>query len=81
MQKGTKMSHWYKLGIYFGYPKCCITEFIYHIQTKTSHTRGKRKFDGTGYVPCMKCNQKNHMMLLEYIHKNRQHNKRFSNDN
>ncbi len=51
------MSHWYKLGIYFGYPKCCI------------------------YVPCMKCNQKNHMVLLEYINKNRQHNKRFPNDN
>jgi hypothetical protein len=64
-----------KEGIYFGYPPCCILEFVmfiidYKKGIKTDN-RGARKFHGTGYVPCAECNNKTEEELLSHIEKHR----------
>lgn len=51
-----------RLGVYLGFPKCCIDEFLEECGNK-----GKRKLDGTGYVPCRICNEKSEQELIEAI--------------
>lgn len=46
----------YKLGSMYGYPKCCITEFIVATQSGYYLFRGERKLNGSGYIPCLHCN-------------------------
>lgn len=41
---------YYNRGIYFGYPKCCITAFA-----REGQCRDIGWWSGTGYVPCPKC--------------------------
>jgi len=71
-----------ELGEYFGYPPCCIADFIEYVlvyQKGQAPIRGQRKLTGTGYVPCPKCNEKSVAELLSYIAANRQHPKPFPN--
>lgn len=52
------MNKYILLGLKYGYPKCCISEFIYCIESRVIHLRKTRKLSGTGYIPCSKCNSK-----------------------
>ena len=40
----------YSLGIYFGYPKCCITQFCSEIINERDPS--ERNIDGSGFIPC-----------------------------
>lgn len=69
-----KDMHFVKQGLYFGYPPCCIVEFVeftgdYMAGKRPS--RGLRKLHGTGYVPCKDCNKKTEKQLLKQIADNR----------
>jgi hypothetical protein len=56
------------LGTICGYPVCCIEDFIDEFDYRLSSTHWKpRQFDGTGYVPCLSCNEKTREDLLEAI--------------
>lgn len=55
------------LGKYLGYPSCCTDEFV---SGSRSHIGG-RKLEGTGYIPCKKCNNKTEEELLNTIKENR----------
>jgi hypothetical protein len=57
---------WQELGTLYGYPQCCINEFL--IEAGNQHGR---KLKGTGYVPCRGCNKKDKKELLEVIRINR----------
>lgn len=70
---------WAYKGWYYGYPDCCVGEFIANAVKGISETK-PRKFHGTGYVPCTKCNKKTEKQLLKKIAKNRKHPKPFPND-
>ena len=66
------MNKFYLLGLKFGYPDCCISEFIYCIASRTIHRRETRKLAGTGYIPCYECNSKyTEQELVDNINKNR----------
>lgn len=55
------------LGKYFGYPKCCVEEFL-----KFEHMQDVRKLYGTGFIPCKKCNEtKSRRELKSEIARNR----------
>lgn len=61
---------WTMRGITYGYPPCCVGEFIIRcVKNELKHP--KRKFHGTGYVPCVKCDTLSEQELLEYITANR----------
>ena len=68
---------WFLSGIYYGYPVCCIDDFIYCGETKSYKSREKRKLDGTGYVPCSACNKKSEEELVQAINDNRLHWQKF----
>jgi hypothetical protein len=73
----------HSLGTYFGYPSCCIDEFIaYALDSDNLNrpTRPRRQFHGTGYVPCAACDTKSRDALLETIAKNRKHSRPFPDD-
>jgi hypothetical protein len=63
---------WQIEGEKYGYPQCCIDEFILW-----AGTQGPRKFDGSGYKPCIKCNKKSHEELIEVIKSNRKYHHKF----
>lgn len=61
-------------GIKFGYPSCCISEFLINSSKDvTFHlAKPRRKLDGTGYIPCHDCNEKyTEAELIATIMKNR----------
>lgn len=44
------------LGIYFGYPECCIEDFLCQKNNKEKLKRLKNTdLESTGYVPCTNC--------------------------
>ena len=63
----TKLLKWEYLGSYFGYPTCCTDSF------KTlAHVGGSpRKLWGTGYVPCLICNELTEDQLIGNINSKR----------
>lgn len=68
-----KYSSLVELGRDFGYPECCIREFI---MTRFGGMRYitsglTRKLDGSGYIPCCKCNKKTEQDLILEITKHR----------
>ena len=68
---------WFLSGIYYGYPVCCIDEFIYYAESDLCDEREDRQLSGTGYVPCKKCNEKSERELLDAIDNNRIHWQKF----
>ena len=54
-------------GQYYGFPQCCIDDF----GTRFRAPEEKRKLCGTGFIPCLKCNQKSEAELIEIINANR----------
>ena len=73
MKKPKALNHtdrvlsWISQGMRYGYPPCCIGEFVIHWIKDTCHTRKKRKFDGTGFIPCIKCNTRTKRALLKEL--------------
>ena len=61
----------YTLGIYFGYPNCCITNFCNDLLNEKDCSH--RNIDGSGFVPCEKhYNEiKNKKTTLKDLVKNR----------
>lgn len=61
--------HWLKQGMLFGYPNCCVDSFI---QLKHLRDDSPRKLNGTGFVPCARCNiTKTEEQLIQEINSNR----------
>lgn len=57
---------WTLHGVFFGYPPCCIAEFV------ATFERTHRKLNGTGYVPCKQCNARyTSQQLIERINLHR----------
>jgi len=59
-------------GLYFGYPECCIDEFVRSFIDGFAVKCKRRKFNGTGFVPCAACNKKSKKEILAYIKSHRQ---------
>lgn len=78
-----KPMNFIEMGEYYGYPPCCIAEFIEFVLNYSRggmDERGKRKFNGTGYVPCVECNKKSVEELLATISANRKCETTFPED-
>lgn len=79
-------SDFVKCGQLFGYPECCIANFLERMEIffknpKDPSIRVSRKLHGTGYVPCPLCNAtKSKEELIETINKNRKHTKLFPHE-
>lgn len=62
-------------GDNYGYPQCCIDSFcddLSDISKLMSEERGTRKLTGTGYIPCVDCNEKYTVeQLIDNINTNR----------
>ena len=62
-------------GRKYGYPQCCIDSFcddLSDISKLMSEERGSRKLTGTGYIPCVDCNEKYTVeQLIDNINTNR----------
>lgn len=73
----------YKMGTHYGYPKCCINDFVLR-------THNEQKFDSiqelagsyTGYVPCVNCSEKivSNKLAIEKLIKDRKCNTKFPYD-
>jgi hypothetical protein len=47
--------HMYKTGDYYGYPRCCIKEFMETFYTFGKRTdKQKKASNGLGFIPCVK---------------------------
>lgn len=68
---------WFLSGVYYGYPPCCIEEFIAYAESGNFSDRPDRKLNGTGYVPCKSCNEKSEKELVKDINRNRLHWQKF----
>lgn len=57
------------LGVYFGYPNCCIEYFVKNAGATVGwNNYAKTSWAwGTGYVPCPVCNKKDKGVLLNEI--------------
>lgn len=62
-------------GHNYGYPQCCIDSFcddLSDVSKLMSEERGSRKLTGTGYIPCVDCNEKYTVeQLIDNINTNR----------
>lgn len=83
------LSSWYVWGKYYGYPSCCIYSMVsfYNRRPEDAYgdyvlrTEGKRrKFFGTGFIPCSKCNKLSTRHLQIKINKQRICPKPFPNE-
>jgi hypothetical protein len=55
------------LGLFFGYPWCCIVDFMFYWSTDAVRPDEQRPLHGTGYVPCRECAKKSEEELLAII--------------
>tara|TARA_B100000700_G_scaffold264816_1_gene302798 strand:+ start:14442 stop:14795 length:354 start_codon:yes stop_codon:yes gene_type:complete len=69
---------YYLQGIIYGYPKCCIKNFLNDVD-KGGKVDYESVFLGTGYVPCEKCAMLEENTLNNIIHNNRLVNIKFPN--
>jgi hypothetical protein len=62
---------WAEMGLYFGYPDCCIKDFCERGYKTTKEQQAVH--NNYGFVPCPKCSQKilNGKETLESLIKNR----------
>lgn len=62
----------YGVGLYYGYPKCCIVSFIRDRYSMGFLMRGERRLSGTGFVPCADCSARyTDLELIARINANR----------
>ena len=59
-------------GEYFGYPACCIDAFSKLTHIGDPHLRD-RPFNGTGFIPCEMCCERDPEDLLTEINARRYH--------
>lgn len=78
-QLNDKKKALYLQGIIYGYPKCCIKNFLNNFD-KGGNVDYESVFLGTGYVPCKKCATLEENTLLNTIHNNRLVNIKFPNN-
>ena len=72
----TRTESWTLWGRYFGFPECCVKSFL-----TMEHVGGlDRKLWGTGYIPCLKCNEKSEDELVETINSTRKSRLPFPNE-
>jgi hypothetical protein len=71
----SQKEHFKKMGRMFGYPECCINDFLI-----VELPRRQSEFTGTGYVPCEVCSKKSRQELLDVIAINRKFPKPFPLD-
>lgn len=72
-----------KMGREFGYPDCCISNFLKRLKLSREVLRSqpKKKLFGTGFVPCPFCNKtKTEEELEETIRINRLYHRPFPFD-
>lgn len=67
----------YSTGFYYGFPVCCVNEFVRFMVGHAVLLRTERKLSGTGYIPCVKCNAKTEQELIDTINANRSHPRPF----
>lgn len=77
--KSRGVVQWVAMGIRFGYPPCCIGDFVERVLTG-QRIDEKRKLHGSGYVPCPECNKKTDAELLAAIRDRRKFEKPFPED-
>ncbi len=82
MNKVKKPVGFIELGEYYGYPSCCIAEFLEFVlgvmmkkitvENPEKHAdRNNRKLNYSGYIPCCECNKKTEKELINVINANR----------
>ncbi len=49
---------WFALGIYYGYPICCIDQFTRNTCSQTKAQYPDAPWFGTGFIPCLDCAEK-----------------------
>lgn len=50
---------WIALGFYYGYPHCCIFDFITRLNTGDPYTSDQGAVcSGLGFIPCQECSSK-----------------------
>lgn len=60
------------IGLFLGYPACCVLDFVVHFKTRRFVDISGRKLSGTGFVPCPACNAaKSEAQLRDEIRINR----------
>lgn len=73
----------YKMGTYYGYPKCCINDFVLRTHNE-QETDTIQELAGryTGYVPCVNCSEKivSNKLSIEKLIKDRKCNTKFPYD-
>ena len=69
--------NWIIAGIYFGFPECCIQQFL----NFDPYSNFGHYFDGTGFVPCDRCKKQNHNFILKNINHYRFCSKTFPEGN
>lgn len=74
---------WTSWGIYFGYPQCCIANFVVLDDIKNRSDEQKQVHKGTGFIPCHSCTKKivEGEVTLEGLIKNRICPTEFPNEN
>lgn len=77
----TESEYWTRLGKYFGYPDCCIKDFIKHGSDQTVDQWAVHR--GTGFIPCRLHAQDivEGVYSLESLIQNRQHSLPFPFEN
>lgn len=50
-----KFDNMYDLGVYLGYPSCCIDTFLGFVYSGKLKRNYKFTLKGTGFVPCETC--------------------------
>lgn len=72
-------------GKFYGYPDCCINEMLKFYAKNPDgayaqwvlDTQGGRKLNGTGFIPCTKCNKKKVKQIEYEINSKRISNSKF----
>lgn len=65
------VANWFLMGMQFGYPPCCVGDFILDLVKGTYINRKPRKLNGAGYVPCRSCNRRSEKELIAAINEYR----------
>jgi len=67
MSHGEWLDKMQSRGEFFGFPQCCIDDFL----SRERAPNESRKFCGTGYIPCPKCNELSEEEIVTNINKRR----------
>lgn len=50
-----KLDRWHALGVYLGYPICCVFSFCDTLSEDTRDKYPNGPWVGTGFIPCVNC--------------------------